>query len=318
METNGNKTSKNKQNKFVCENCDYITSRKSNYDAHLLTLKHQNGNKWKQMETKQAKTSKNKQQCNEGDHNTSLTCLECSKSFKCRSGLWKHNHKYHTNKDIKDNLTIETLLEIIKDNNDFKDFIMKQNASMTNIIADVVKNGMSANNIINSNNKSFNLNVFLNETCKDAMNIDEFVSSIKVNIEDLEHTGQRGYVEGISNIFMKNLNNLEHHLRPLHCSDTKREVIYIKNNNEWVKEVDDKPILTNAIKMIANENIKQIPIWKNLHPGCTLSESNKNNTYLRIVSNSMCGLTSEESINNVKKIVSNISKGASIDKKLLL
>ena len=117
---------------------------------------------------------------------------------------------------------------------------------------------------------------------------------------------------------MKNLNNLEHHLRPLHCSDTKREVIYIKNNNEWVKEVDDKPILTNAIKMIANENIKQIPIWKNLHPGCTLSESNKNNTYLRIVSNSMCGLTSEESINNVKKIVSNISKGASIDKKILL
>ena len=166
----------------------------------------------------------------------------------------------------------------------------------------------------NSNNKHFNLQFFLNETCKDAMNIDEFVSSIKVNLDDLEHTGKNGYVEGISSIFIKNLNNLEHHLRPLHCSDTKREVIYIKNNNEWVKETEEKPILTNAIKMIANENIKQISIWKNNNPGCTLSDSKKNTTYLKILSNSMCGKTENEIIDNLCKIIRNISKEVSINK----
>jgi hypothetical protein len=155
---------------------------------------------------------------------------------------------------------------------------------------------------------------FLNETCKDAMNISEFVSSIKVSLDDLENTGRRGYIEGISNIILKNLNNLEQQLRPVHCSDSKREVFYIKDNNEWKKENDEKPILTKAITVIANENIKQIKNWKEKYPDCTYAESKKNNLYLKIVSNSMNGLTEEEGYKNINKIISNVAKEVIIDK----
>jgi len=127
----------------------------------------------------------------------------------------------------------------------------------------------------------------VNETCKNAMNITDFVSSIQLNLDDLEHTGRTGYVEGISNIVITNLNKLEQHLRPLHCSDLKREVLYIKDNNEWMKETQHKPILTKAIKTIANENIKQISQWKDNYPDCIKSDSKKNDLYLKIISNSM-------------------------------
>jgi hypothetical protein len=156
--------------------------------------------------------------------------------------------------------------------------------------------------------------VFLNETCKDAFNITDFVSSIKVNLEDLEHTGRQGYIQGITNIFLKNLNNLEQHMRPLHCSDPKREVLYIKNNNEWTKETETKPILTKAIKTIANENIKQIKNWRDKYPDCTDADSKKNNLWLKIVSNSMNGLTEEEGVKNINKIISNVAKEVTIVK----
>ena len=182
----------------------------------------------------------------------------------------------------------------------------------------IMENGVNNNNSHNTNNttnnKTFNLNFFLNETCKDAMNITDFVSSIKVNLEDLENTGRHGYVQGITNIVLKNLNNLEHHLRPLHCSDLKREVMYIKENNEWTKETEENPILTKAIKTIANENIKQIKTWKDKHNDCTESESKKNNLFLKIVSNSMNGLTKEEGDKNINKIISNVAKDVLIDK----
>ena len=114
------------------------------------------------------------------------------------------------------------------------------------------------------------------------MNITDFVSSIKLNLDDLENTGRCGYVEGISNIIIKNLNNLEQHMRPLHCSDPKREILYIKDNNEWLKEIENKPILTKAIKTIANENIKQITKWKNNYNNCTDSNSINNDLYLKV------------------------------------
>jgi hypothetical protein len=146
------------------------------------------------------------------------------------------------------------------------------------------------------------------------MNITDFVSSIKVDLDDLEHTGRRGYVQGISNIVMKNLDKLEQHLRPLHCSDAKREILYIKDNNEWTKETEDKPILTKAIKVIANENIKQIKNLKDKYPDCIEANSTKNDLYLKIVSNSMNGLTKEEGDKNIHKIISNVAKEVIIDK----
>ena len=182
---------------------------------------------------------------------------------------------------------------------------------------DVIKNGthntnQSHNN--NSLNKTFNLQFFLNETCKDAMNIGDFVSSIKPQLADLEATGRLGYVEGVSNIILNNLKTLKIHDRPIHCSDQKREVIYIKDNDEWTKEDEDKPILTKAIKVIANENIKNIKEWRNENPDCTNADSKKNNLYLKIVSNAMSGSTAEESSKNINKIISNVAKQVVIDK----
>jgi hypothetical protein len=147
------------------------------------------------------------------------------------------------------------------------------------------------------------------------MNIDEFVDNIKLSLEDLEYTGRKGYIEGISNIILKNLKRLGEYDRPIHCSDNKRQILYIKRNNTWSKEEDDKPILTNAIKAIANENIKQISKWSEQNPDCKNSNSKKNDLYLQILSNSMCGIDKEETNKNINKIVSNVIKEVTINKK---
>jgi hypothetical protein len=189
--------------------------------------------------------------------------------------------------------------------------------STNNVVGGNTTNNNSHNTTntnTNSHNKTFNLNFFLNETCKNAMNISEFVSSIKVNLEDLEYTGRQGYIQGISNIILNNLQKLEQHERPLHCNDLKREVLYIKDNDKWEKETEQKPILTKAIKTIANENIKQIKHWREKYPDCTNADSKKNNMYLKIVSNSMNGLTKEEGDKNINKIISNIVKEVVIEK----
>jgi hypothetical protein len=215
----------------------------------------------------------------------------------------------------------------IKDKDALILHLLQQNGNLQNKIIEITSNNSnnsnntsntSNNNITNNNttniDKCFNLNFFLNETCKNAMNISDFVSSISVNFDDLENTGRTGYIEGISNIVIKNLNNLENHLRPLHCSDFKREVLYIKNNNEWTKESEDKHLLTRAIKTIANQNIKQISKWKDNYPDCIKSDSRKNDLYLKIVSNSMNGLTKEEGDKNITKIITNIAKNVTIKK----
>jgi hypothetical protein len=194
--------------------------------------------------------------------------------------------------------------------------LIKNNTEVQKMMIEFMKNGTNNVNCNNTNNinKTFNMNVYLNETCKDAMNISDFVNSIQVNLDDLENTGRKGYVEGISDIFLKNLNKIEHHMRSIHCSDQKREIIYIKDNDKWQKEGDEKPILTKAIKNIANQNIKQIKTWADKNPGCTNSESKKNDFYLKIVSNSMNGLTEEEGRKNINKIISNVAKEVVIDK----
>jgi hypothetical protein len=235
---------------------------------------------------------------------------DCGKRYKDKSGLWKHKHKGCVKKNAL--LTTEVIVELIKDNAELKNIIIEQNNTINTIVNKIT----TTNNItqINSHNKSFNLNLFLNETCKDAMNITEFIHSIKINIDDLENTGKRGYIEGISNIILKNLNNIEQHMRPLHCSDTKREILYVKDTNGWEKESNDKPILTKAIKYIANENIKQITNWQSQNPDCMSIDSKKNNLYLKIVSNSMNGSTDEESKKNINKIISNVAKEIVIKK----
>jgi len=315
METFGNQNSANSAHIFHCKFCDYSTSRKCNYDTHTNSLKHKNK---AEMETFGNQNAEFQQKISK----TPYECEKCSKQFKYRSGLWKHKHKCIYNETISANIiTTELVLELIKDNKELQNIIAQQNNTINTIVDKFTKQDITNNishsnnnNTTNSNNKSFNLNVFLNETCKEAINISDFVNSIKVSFEDLENTGRKGYIDGISNIITKNLKDLEEHYRPIHCSDYKREIIYIKDNDEWTKETDSKPILTKAIKVIANENIKQIKHWREKYPDCTDADSKKNNMYLKIVSNSMNGLTEEEGHRNIDKIISNVAKETIIQK----
>jgi len=290
--------------KYSCNVCDFKCCKISNYNTHILTNKH------KRL------TNVDK----ENDKNAPKFKCECGKEYNHRQSLSIHKKKCNittvteTNAETVDKdqlimMLIKQNAELIKETTEFKHMMM-----------DVIKTGThnttnnTNNTHTNSHNKTFNLNFFLNETCKNALNITDFVSSIKVSLDDLENTGRQGYVEGISNIILQKLQNLNHYDRPIHCADNKREVLYIKNDNQWIKESEEKPLLTKAIKTIANENMKQIKTWREQNPECTDAESKKNNLYLKIVSNSMSGSDKEECDKNLNKIISNVAKETIIPK----
>jgi hypothetical protein len=247
-------------------------------------------------------------------------CL-CGRKYKYRQGLWKHKKNCKNTKIpessspemiINEHTEIKVLTELVKD-------VIKQNQDLTNKIVDICKSGQT-NNIshsnIHSNNKTFNLQFFLNETCKDAMNISEFIESIKFQLTDLEHTGRAGFVEGISNVVLNNLKDLDTRQRPIHCSDNKREILYIKDNNEWKKEDDNKTELTKAIKTIGKKNMMQIFEWQKKHPEYNDPDSKENDKYQKMIMNAMSGSTTEEQENNMKKIIKNVTKNVVIDKDL--
>jgi hypothetical protein len=282
----------------TCEKCAFICSRTIDYARHILTAKHKRNDIGLQKSVNKALTTGVLQD------NKQYVC-DCGMVYKYRQGLYKH-HKTCLNLQPENNI----------DNLTDKQLIMKllqENTEMRKALVELSKTSTINSNNTNSNNK-FNLQFFLNETCKDALNINDFVSSVQLQLTDLETTGRVGYVEGISKIVIQNLNGLEQYKRPIHCSDLKREILYIKDNDEWTKEDTEKPLLTRAIKIIANENIKKIGEWKRLNPDCTDSDSKKNNMYLNIVSNAMSGSSHNETSKNIEKIISNISKEIQIDK----
>ena len=198
---------------------------------------------------------------------------------------------------------------LLKENSEFKQLMIEQNKQMI----ELAQNAGNNNNIHNTNN-NFNLNFFLNETCKNAMNIMDFVSQLQVGIKELEDTGRLGFAEGISKIFINGLKEMDVSDRPIHCSDSKREVVYIKDKDQWNKESDEKIILTNAIKQVARKNIRQISEWTKENPEFNDSDSKQNDRYLRIVSNSMNGINEEETNKNYNKIIKNIVKETVINK----
>lgn len=287
-------------NNFICKQCDYSTSRKSQYERHLTTAKHHKTTLDYINTTKKFQKS-----------SASYCCNNCQKIYKHHSSLWKHKKYCNNQTDLalnsSDNFSDkEIIMKLINENQEFKNIIIDQSKTLQELATKVGTNCI--NNTINSNNKSFNLNVFLNETCKDAINISDFVSSVKINLDDLEKTGRIGYAGGISSIFSHNLKDMDTSMRPIHCTDLKREILYIKENGVWEKDNESKSLLIKAIKAIAFENIKQINEWKKLYPDCTDADSRKNDLYLKIVSNSMCGIDKEEIDKNLSKIVSNIAK----------
>jgi hypothetical protein len=302
--------------KFRCVVCDYYTSRKSQWERHILTAKHL------KMTTEL--------QFNDKIVPKHLYKCVCETEYKSRQGLWKHKKMCelkkvpessniitdHKEDDEKEKTELMILTELVKDVIKQNVDVIKHNQDLTNKIVDICKVGGNtiANNNVHSNNKTFNLQFFLNETCKDAMNISDFVDSIKFKIKDLEHIGEVGFVDGISDVVLDNLTDLDTRERPIHCCDNKREILYIKDNNEWVKDDGPNTKMTTVIKQIAHKNMKIIPEWIKNNPDCHKSDSNKNDKYLKIVSNSMSGGTEIEQKTNISKIISKVAKKVTIDK----
>ena len=284
---------------LYCEKCDYKCCRKSDYNKHILTAKHKN---------------------NDGQLQKTLTTLKkyvcyCGKEYSYRQGLYLHKktcekeeESYNdviSNKDpIQNESTDKELINyLIKENHDFK-----------NLILEIVKKDSynNCNNITNTNshNKTFNLQFFLNETCKNAMNINEFVDSIKLQLSDLENVAKIGYVEGISKIIIKNLKALDVTERPVHCSDSKRETMYVKDEDKWEKESENNHKVLKAIEDIANKNSTMVKEWKTKNPECASSKSHKADVYSHIMIQAVC--SNNDGNNN--KILKKIAKEVTIDK----
>ena len=291
---------------FYCESCDFECRKKSNYDKHLLTRKHKirtNSNE------KNAEISK------------AFICTTCGKSYASRSSLWYHNKKCnHTS--CEDKITISETKPVSSkentsnDSNDLlKDMLIKvidENKELRKTVQDMIpKIGNTTNNITNK----FNMNIFLNEECKDALNLMEFVDSLKIQMEDLVNTGKSGFVNGITNIFIRGLRELEMHKRPLHCSDLKREVLYVKDNDTWEKENENKDKITKAINAIKRNNMQQITGWLEENEDTIINDKDKSDEYVQILQQSLGG-NEEQQDKNIQKIIKNVAKEVCISKKI--
>jgi hypothetical protein len=243
-----------------------------------------------------------------------FACKNCNKIYKARNSLWYHerkcdevNAKIKTSDDTVSELK-NLVLEVMKCNNE----LHKQNTELHKQMIDVCKNIQPSitNKITNSNNnnKTFNLHFFLNEQCKDAMNITEFINSVSLSVIDLENVGKLGYVEGISSIIIKELKNLDIYKRPVHCSDMKREILYIKDEDKWEKEGRENKKLKNAIKSVEHKNLKMINEWTKEHPMYKGSDEKDNDVYLKIMLESAGGTGNydEKGIKIIKKIAKEI------------
>ena len=280
---------------FFCEKCEYTTHNKKDYSKHLLTRKHLDETIMKQKVL-------------------TLMC-GCNKIFNSRTTLWRH-------KKICKNINTENKNE--EENNPDIDIsdknliltLIQQNNELQKQILEVCKNGIINNNTnINSHNKTFNLQLFLNETCKDAMNIMDFVDSIKIQLADIESIGELGFVNGISKLIIRNLKALDENMRPVHCSDPKRESLYVKDANVWEKEDPENKKIKKAIKYISHKNICAIPEWKAKYPDCIYSDSKKSNQYNHIIIEAMGG-QGDNDLEKADKIVKKIAKEVTIDKNI--
>jgi hypothetical protein len=246
-------------------------------------------------------------------------CENCKKTYKEPSGLWRHKKKCLEVKNInynnEENKKDELINYLIKENkkDELINYLIKENQEFKSLILEIVKKDTTTNNNITNNNKTFNLNVFLNETCKDAMNIMDFVDSIKLQLSDLEKVGSIGYVEGISNIITTNLKALDVTQRPIHCTDNKREVLYVKDEDKWEKDNEQKKKLRKAIKHIAHKNSKLLPEFKSKYPDCVHSDSKKSDQYNKLIIEAMGG-HGDNDCEKEDKIIKNIAKEVVIEK----
>jgi len=293
MTNDDQKVAKVAQN-FYCKYCDYNCSKSFNFKKHLTTEKHKLATNDDQMMTnddqKVAKVAIN------------LFSCECGKKYKYKQGLCAHKKKcnffINKTKDISNNqliLSNDLVMKLLNDNKEMRTVIIKQQEQISELIPKV------GNNNNNTQNNKFNINVFLNQKCKDAINMSDFIKSIQVSIQQLDFTKQNGLAHGLSKTIMENMNKLSVYERPLHCTDIKREILYVKDENEWTKDVSKEKI-KKAIKKASGKNYNALEDWKNINPDFMNNDS-KTDYFTKTIS------TIGKSIKDIdEKIIKNLCK----------
>ncbi len=303
----------NKTPKYECKSCDFKCSKNCDYQRHIATLKHIH-------------------RVNDNDgvfFNAKHICLVCNTQYKHASVLSRHKKICKYTEPVQsaplpvvDNMQMNLILELVKQNQEFKNLLIQQSNQMmeqNKTMIEVAKNSQVNNTISNSNNnnKTFNLNVFLNETCKDAMNMKDFIKSLELSLPELEKMGEIGFAEGMSRVFVDRLNSLDITKRPIHCSDVKREIIHIKDDNKWERDNANLDRLRKIIKQLTHKNILRVDDWKKANPGCTEYNSRKNEQYLRINMEAIGPVDDVEVKRDFGKIIRRVAENTAIDKKYL-
>jgi len=303
--------------KFSCELCNYKCCKQSEYVKHISTAKHKKLENASNNASELAPKSPTKFKC------------DCGKIYSHDSSYYRHRRKCVEQSSSNSNNMVfdkDLFFLLVKENSELKNVIMEtknymieQHQTTQNMMLEVIKNGTNNNNNNNNNtthtnshNKAFNLNFFLNETCKDAMNITEFVESIKLQLSDLERVGEIGYVEGISNIIVKNLKDLDVTQRPVHCTDKKRETMYIKDEDTWEKDEEQKK-MHKLVRKVADKNARMVPKFKEAHPDCVKSASRYSDQYNKIIMEAMGG-RGDNDFEKEEKIIKRVSKEVVVEK----
>jgi len=305
-------TTKNEQKRakteFHCIYCNFTSYKKNNFERHIMTSKHQRLQNTTIKEQKEQPDGKK------------FAC-ECGKSYKHHSSLYNHKHKCNyksnidlnansienndINKKLDDTMNYKNLFfELINENKEMRSMLMNQQKQITEIIPKIGNNNV-INNTTNNKNK-FNINVFLNEKCKDAISLDEFINKIEISMSDLITTKDKGMITGISNIIIENMSKLSLYERPLHCTDKKRETIYIKNE-EWEKD-ENKEQINKALKQIESKQLKNVKVWLDEHPNY-MNCSKQQEEFAELLRE--CGKSIED---NKEKIIKNICNEVYVDK----
>ena len=329
------KTQKNA--KYVCDICDFKTGNKTDYNKHLMTPKHINNN---ELITNH----------NEKPIKTQIYKCLCGNEYKYQSGLCAHKKKcvkqivVEEENEVNDENNDENMnnsliiLELLKQNQEIKEMILEKSSSENNnpLVAELLKqnqefkemmldqnkhmlelakNAGHNNNNTNTTNNKFNLQIFLNDTCKDAMNITDFVNSLVLDFDDLENMGHLGYVEGISRIFLRGVRGMDVTKRPFHCSDIKRETMFVKELEGWEKENSDNEKMTATIKRIACKNLRQATAWMAAHQKAIAdTDSKPHSQYMKMMSQCLGGATAAEDKSNYNKIIKRVAQEVYIDK----
>jgi len=289
---------------YECKKCAFISCNKKDYSRHLSTAKH------KMIVNDSKKTPKNPK-----TENNDFVCL-CGKTYKYDSGYYRHkkictfeNRNNHNDKPIQSD-SVSTMMDLIKQNQEFKELIVEQNKQLV----ELAQKPTTTNNTIN--NQKFNLNFFLNEQCKDAINMSEFLENMTLDLEDLTETGRLGYVDGISRILVNKLQELDIYKRPLHCTDVKRETLYIRDNDEWSKEDNSKQKMNDLVNKVANKNCKTMTQWTEIHPYYTEMDTPDNQEFMKLSDTILGGFGEHESKQFCDKIIRSVIKEVMVNKNI--